>query len=123
MASDYKLPYSEESVWSVQFIRTQPGTTNAYLRQLSEAWKPLMEEAIRRGIILSYRLLLSNYTSPNDWDVMIMIELKNMAALDGFLERMRQLLNELGKAPGRSSDLFIENASEYMRLARQIALK
>src|SRR5262249_35150711 len=100
MTSDETLPYTEDSVWSVQFARTKPGATNAYLEHLSKAWKPVMEEAIQRGIILSYRVLLSNYTSPNDWDVMILIELKDMAALDGYSERMGQVAKDLGAAGG-----------------------
>jgi hypothetical protein len=123
MASDETLAYSEDSVWSVQFARTKPGATDAYLKHLSEAWKPVMEEAIQRGFILSYRILLSNYTIPHDWDVMILIEVKNMAALDGYSERMRQLAKDLGAARVEGCSAFLEDFSQHMRLTRQVALK
>jgi hypothetical protein len=123
MASDETLAYTEDSVWSVQFLRTKRGKTNAYIKHLSEAWKPVMEEAIQRRIIVSYRVLLSNFTSPNDWDVMIVIELENMAALDGYSERLRQVEKDLGAGNSGGCSVFLEDSTEHMRLTRQIAFK
>ena len=121
MTTDDTVSYTEGSVWSVQFARTKPGATGDYLKHLREAWKPVMEEAQRRKIVLSHRILLSNHTGPSDWDVMIMIELKNMAALDGYAERMGQLIKELGPAGGCRS--FLEDFSQYMRLTREVNLR
>lgn len=112
--------FSEGSVWSIQFARTKPRTTPEFLKQLSENWNPVMEEARRQEIILSYRVLLSNLTGPDDWDVMILIELKNMAALDDYREKMRRVLEEVGGGGGCSS--FLEPGSEYMRLVREVNL-
>jgi hypothetical protein len=116
------LPYTEGSVWSVQFARTNPGETMAYLTQLKEIWQPIMDEARQRGIILSHRILLSNHTSPNDWDVMIMIELKNMAALDGYRENMESMITELNLRSTRSCSSFLDPNSQYMRLIREVNL-
>ena len=111
-------PFSEGSVWSIQFARTKPRTTPAFLKQLGENWNPVMEEARRQEVILSYRVLLSNLTGPEDWDVMILIELKNMAALDDYRERMQRVIEEVGGGGGCSS--FLEPGSEYMRLVREV---
>ena len=46
-------PFSEGSVWSIQFARTKPRTTPAFLKQLGENWNPVMEEARRQEVILS----------------------------------------------------------------------
>jgi hypothetical protein len=118
MDSTDQPPFTEGSVWSIQFARTKPRSTSAYLKHLGETWKPIMEEAQRRDVILSYRVLLSNLTSPDDWDVMVLIELKNMAALDDYREKMRRVIDEVGGGGGCFS--FLEPGSEYMRLVREV---
>jgi len=115
-----KSAYSEGSVWSLQFCRVKPGQTRDYLNHLGKAWKPLMEEACRREIILSYRVLVSDLTRPDDWDIMMVVELKNMAALDGFREKMDALIG--AAAGGGGCNLFLEPGTECIRLLRQINL-
>jgi len=41
-----------------------------------------MEAAKAQGLILSYRILSGTYSNDDDFDVMMMVELPNMAALD-----------------------------------------
>src|SRR5713101_5929538 len=83
-----ELPYTEGSVWSVRFVRTEPGKTRAYLKSLGAEWKRLMDEAKRQSVILSYRILVTSIANRDVWDVMLVVEVKNMAALDGFSEKM-----------------------------------
>ncbi|MFF3734277.1 hypothetical protein ACFYXM_29235 [Streptomyces sp. NPDC002476] len=83
--------YTEGSVWSIQFIRAKQGQTHSYLSCLGVNWKPLMEAAKQQRIILGYRTLLAPLGNPDDWDVMLLVELPDMAALDGYNEKMRAL--------------------------------
>jgi hypothetical protein len=46
-----------------------------------------MEEAKRQGIVLSYRILSAQPAGPEDWDLLLMVEAKNWAALDGIDEK------------------------------------
>jgi hypothetical protein len=88
--------YMEGSVWSIQFLRAKPRQTHSYLSCLGENWKPLMEAAKQQGIILGYRTLIAPLGNPDDWDVMLVVELPNMAALDGYNEKLRALAADLG---------------------------
>ena len=81
------LPYNEGAVWVITFVRTEPGMKNDYLRNLAEVWRIGSEEAKKQGLILSYKILSGFAANQEDWDLMLMIEYKNMAALDGFDEK------------------------------------
>jgi hypothetical protein len=85
------LPYTEGTVWAVSFIRIKPGLDNDYLRNLSAGWKKVIEEAKKGGLILSYKILSGAAANREDWDMMLMIEYKNMAALDGIDEKFEAI--------------------------------
>jgi hypothetical protein len=82
-----ELPYKEGTVWEVELIRTKPGMTNDYLKNLAASWRKQCEEAKKQGLMLSYKILLGSAANKDDWDVMLIYEFKNMAALDGVGEK------------------------------------
>lgn len=85
------LPYTEGSVWTVTTIRTTAGFRNDYLRSLATTWKRVMEEAKKQGLVLSYRILSAPPAGPDDWDLLLMVESKNWAALDGMDEKFEAI--------------------------------
>ena len=70
------------SVFTVRMVRTDALSKQEYLNQLTEYYIPQMEAAKAQGLILSYRILSGTYSNDDDFDVMMMVELPNMAALD-----------------------------------------
>ncbi len=76
-------PYTEGSVWSVTQVKTKPGFTDDYLRQLKSIFVGELDEAKKEGLILSYKILLGSYSTPADYDILLMIEYKDFAAFDG----------------------------------------
>jgi hypothetical protein len=82
-----ELPYNEGTVWSIIFIRTKPGMTNEYFRNFTSNLRGEYEEGKKQGLILSYKLLLGNAANKDDWNLLLMVEYKNMAALDGIEEK------------------------------------
>lgn len=75
--------YKHGSVWSVGFIKTGPNMSMDYLKSLKTTWKAVSDEAIKEGLILSYKILEGSAANPDDWNIMLMQEFKNMAAMDG----------------------------------------
>jgi hypothetical protein len=75
-------PYTEGSVWQLTMIKTKPGMTDDYLKGLSKSLKTSLEEGKKQGFIVSYKILLGEASSPHDYNVMTMVEYKNMATLD-----------------------------------------
>ena len=82
-----ELPYDEGTVWSIIFIRTKPGMSNEYFRHFATNLRGEYEEAKRQGLILSYKLLFGNAANKDDWNLLLMVEYKNMAAFDGVEEK------------------------------------
>ncbi|HET7116075.1 MAG TPA: hypothetical protein VFI29_06270 [Hanamia sp.] len=84
-------PYTEGPLWQVQFIRTKPGMTALYLKNLSDGWIKEMRAAKDAGYIMDYKVFSAQPASENDWDLMLMYEIKNYAMLDGATEKMEAL--------------------------------
>ena len=89
-------PYSEGPLWQVQFIRTKPGMTDLYLKNLSDGWIKEMKAAKDAGYIIDYKIFQAQPASENDWDLMLMYEIKNVAMLDGMSDKMEALMKKDG---------------------------
>ena len=57
------------------------------LEQLSRMYMPMMKAAQEAGLIKSYKLLTGGYSNMDDFDLMLLVEIENMAALDETPER------------------------------------
>ena len=89
-------PYSDGPLWQVQFIRTKPGMTDLYLKNLSDGWVKEMKAAKDAGYIMDYKVFEAPPASENDWDLMLMYEIKNFAMLDGMSDKMEALMKKDG---------------------------
>lgn len=76
-------PYKDGSVWSVGLIKTNSNMSKEYLKQLKTTWIAVHDEAIKQGLILSYKVLSGAAANPDDWDIMLLVEYKNMASIEG----------------------------------------
>lgn len=88
-------PYKEGPLWEVQFIKTKPGMTEQYLKNLSDGWVKMMRASKEAGIIMDFKILSSQPASENDWDLLLMYEVKNFAALDGMQEKTEALAKKV----------------------------
>lgn len=76
-------PYRDGSVWSVGMIKTNANMNKEYLKQLKTTWIAVHDEAVKQGLILSYKVLSGTSANPDDFDVMLLVEYKNMASMEG----------------------------------------
>jgi len=88
-------PYTQGSVWSVSFIRVKPGMFDVYMRDLLPMRKSLEAEAKKQGLILSSHILSGDAMGRDDWDLMLMVEYKNWAALDGLSAKYDAMLSKV----------------------------
>ena len=77
-----KRPYRDGTVWNVTFIRMKPGMDTAYLNYLATDWKRNQEAAKTEGLIVSYKVLATEAHNPNDWNLMLMTEVKDLATME-----------------------------------------
>lgn len=75
--------YKDGSVWNVTMVRTKTGMGDEYLKSLKTTLKIMYDEAIKQGLIMSYKVMQGGSANRDDWDVMILVEYKNLAAMEG----------------------------------------
>jgi len=75
--------YDDGPVVNVSFIRTVDGHFDDYMQWLATTWKKQEEAAKKAGLVLSYRVLIAEPHNATDPDIILTIEYKNWAALDG----------------------------------------
>jgi hypothetical protein len=74
--------FKDGSVWQVGFIKVSANMDEEYLKNLKNNWVATHEEAVKQGLILSYKVLSGASANPEDWDIMLMTEYKSMAAME-----------------------------------------
>ncbi len=81
-------PYTEGPVWQLTMVKTKAGMSDDYLKILAKIYKATNEEAKKQGIIMGYKILVGEASSPNDFDIILMQQFPNMAALDGLRDKL-----------------------------------
>jgi hypothetical protein len=81
-------PYTEGPVWAITMVRTKAGMTDDYLKNLAKNYRASMDEEKKQDIIMDYKILLGDASTAQDYDILLMVEYKNMAMLDGLREKM-----------------------------------
>jgi len=86
--------YDEGTVWSVTFVKTEANMGEEYVKDLAGAWKKVMDAAVEEGLIISYKVLWGEAANPDDWNMMLMTEMKNYAAMDDVEDKWRALTEQ-----------------------------
>jgi hypothetical protein len=75
-------PYHNGTVWDIAYIRMKPGMETFYLNYLAGQWKANQEAAKKEGILVSYKVISVENHSPNEWNLMLMTEYKDLATME-----------------------------------------
>src|SRR5438874_12952791 len=88
-------PYTEGPVWDITMVKTKPGMDDDYLKSIAQTFKGVMEEQKKQGIIMDYKVLLGDAADRNDFNILLMVEFKNMAAFDGLREKTYSIMSKV----------------------------
>ena len=88
-------PYTEGPVWTITMVKAKPGMGDDYLKTLAKIYKSTNDEMKKQGLIMDYKLLLGNDATPQDFDILLMVEFKNMAAFDGLREKADPITDKI----------------------------
>jgi hypothetical protein len=88
-------PYTEGPVWAITTVKTKPGMSDDYLKTLAKIYKSTNDEMKKQGLIMDYKVLLGNDANPQDFDILLMVEYKNMAAFDGLREKADPIADKI----------------------------
>lgn len=120
-------PYNEGPVWQITMVRTKAGMTDDYLKMLAKVYKSTSEEAKKQNVIMDYKIFLGDASGRDDFDILLMQEFQNMAALD----TQREKIDPIDKKLIGSEDVQRQGAVKRMevreilgnKLMREITLK
>jgi len=113
--------------WELSFIRVKPGMDSAYDKYLAGEWKKEQEALKAEGMILSYKVIETEAHTPGDWNLMLMVEFKDLASLEANEAKADALLQKLFGGDEKVMQGYKERSEirEVMgtRLAREVILE
>ena len=107
-------PYTEGPVWNVTMVKVKPGMGDEYLKSLAKTLKASLEEAKKQNLVLDYKILLGDAATPQDFNILVMVESKNMAALDNGREKFDPIARKI-RRHNRSTAGDPSETSRYSR--------
>jgi len=120
-------PYTEGPVWNITMVKVKPGMGDEYLKGLAKTFKGSLEEAKKQNLVLDYKILLGNAATPQDFDILLMVESKNMAALDNGREKFDPIARKTVGTTDQQQAIQVKrlDVREIMgtKLMREITLK
>jgi hypothetical protein len=120
-------PYTEGPVWNVTMVKTKTGMTDEYLKSLGKTLKASLEEAKKQNLIVDYKILLGSAATTQDFDILIMVESKNMAAQDNTREKFDPIARKVVGTTDQQQALQVKRLDirEIIgtKLMREITLK
>jgi len=68
-------------------VKAKYGMGDDYLKGLAKTFKGTLDEAKKQNLILDYKILLGDAANAHDFNILLMVESKNMAAFDNAREK------------------------------------
>src|SRR5438046_10682596 len=75
--------YTDGPVTEVNYIRVEYGHFAEYIDWLNSTWKPTMETMKKAGLIVDYKVFQASPKSPDQPNIFLYLNFKNMAAYGG----------------------------------------
>jgi len=120
-------PYTEGPVWTITMVKAKYGMGDEYLKGLAKTFKGTLDEAKKQDLIMDYKILLGGAATPQDFDILLMVESKNMAALDNAREKFDPIARKVEGTPDQQRATATKRLEirEIMgsKLMREITLK
>ena len=120
-------PYTEGPVWNVTMVKAKPGMGDEYLKSLAKTLKLSLDEAKKQNLIVDYKILLGDASTPQDFNILLMVESKNMAALDNGREKFDPIARKTVGTTDQQQAIQVKRLDirEIMgtKLMREITLK
>ncbi len=94
-AAQSDAPYTEGAVWNITMVKTKPGMGDDYLKGIAKSFKGQLDEAKKQNLIMDYKVLIGDAATPQDFNILLMVESANMAALDNAREKFDPISNKI----------------------------
>jgi len=92
-------PYTEGPVWQITMVKTKPGMDDEYLQGIAKSFKGSLDEAKKQNLVLDYKIMIGEAATPQDFNILLMVESPNMAALDNAREKFDPIARKVSGSP------------------------
>ena len=126
LAQQAAKPYHDGPVWDIAFIKAKAGMEDRYMRYLAEEWKREQEAMKKAGYILDYKVIATEAHGPQDFNVILMTEFKDLTTMEANSDKAEALGQQLFGGQPKIESGYQDRGSyrEVMagRLGREIVL-
>ena len=120
-------PYTEGPVWNLTMVKTKPRMSDDYLKGIAKSFKGTMDEAKKQNLIMDYKVLIGDASTAQDFDILLMVESKNMAAFDNAREKFDPISRKVTGSLDQQRDAAVKRLDirEIVgtKLMREVTLK
>ena len=118
--------YREGTAWIATFIRHRAGQDTLYLSALADVWRKQQEALKKEGLILSYKVLQTNATRPEDYNIMLLVEYKDIKSWEANADKQAVILEKIAQEnPASWKTLNDDKVFEYFgyNVSKEILFK
>ncbi len=119
-------PYHEGPVWAINFVHVKAGMDDRYMKWLATDWKNEQEAMKKAGYILDYKVIATESHGPQDYNVILMTQFKDLATLEANGDKMDALGQQVAGGQPKVESGYQDRASYRDvvgdRLGREIIL-
>ncbi len=101
-------PYNEGPVWTLTMIKTKTGLSDEYLKQITGTVKPVYDEEKKQKIILDYKILSGEASSPHDFNILILVEYPNWTAFDHLRDKTDPVVGKVMGSQDQQRELAVK---------------
>ncbi len=108
LAQDNTRNWDYGNVIATTQVHIEPGSLNAYLNDLNGLWRVFLEQQIKDGNAVSYRIIQNAFPRDGEADLILITEHPNWAAFDLSSEYFEELTEKLQGSLSKARDASIE---------------
>jgi hypothetical protein len=121
-------PFHDGPVWDIGFIKGKPGVGLKYMNWLATDWKTEQEALKKAGLILDYKVIVTETHGTTDWDIMLMTEFKDLATMEAQQDKREEVADKATNSDDKKMIAGYEERATWReivgdRLAREIILE
>jgi hypothetical protein len=92
--------YDAGTVWQLTMVKIKANMQDDYLKGLTKTWKSSMDMMVKENMIKSYKILSGAAANEDDFDLLLMVEMENMAAMDPNADRDKKMDQNIREITG-----------------------
>jgi hypothetical protein len=94
-AQDHDQNWENGNVIATTGVHIEPGMFNAYINDLRDLWRVYLDQQIKDGNVVTYRILANSFPRDGEPDLILITEHPNWAAFDLSSEYYDELTKKL----------------------------